>query len=254
MTSADVVCAVEHLTFSYHPEPKSPHLFHDLSLTFKRGEPVAIMGTSGSGKSTLGKLLTRVISPTSGRIRWSEEFLPPHEVMYTDQTPMSSVFPWQTVTENLTWPLRKRRWSAAAADERTSELLKLFRLEHVHRALPRHISGGELQRLAVARCTSWRPKALVLDESLSSLDRHTKKLVTTALRAEIDRSSLLVVLITHNLSEALSIADRCVVLGEDGAGVIADRPIAIPSPRFETSDAYQSAQESMLEVLKHGLL
>jgi NitT/TauT family transport system ATP-binding protein len=240
--------------FSYQTDSESPYLFNNLCLSFRRGETVALMGTSGSGKSTLAKLLTRVIQPGSGRIRWSEEFLPPHEVMYTDQAPMSSVFPWQTVAENLIWPLRKRRWSDSAVAERAGELLKLFRLEHVQRALPKHISGGELQRLAVARCTSWRPKALVLYESLSSLDRHSKKLVTSALRQEIERSSLLVILITHNLSEALSLADRCVVLGEDGAGVVADRPIVIPYPRSEASEAYQSAQAVMLEVLKHGLL
>ena len=106
MTGSDVVCAVEHVTFSYPDGLADAPLFDDLSVTFQRGQTVALMGPSGCGKSTFAKMLGGILHPSIGAVSWTEPFLPPHEVMYTDQQPLNSVYPWQTVNENLRWPLK----------------------------------------------------------------------------------------------------------------------------------------------------
>lgn len=253
MISGGVACAVEHVTFSYPGSQNGP-LFSDISLSFERGGTVVLMGPSGCGKTTFAKMMGRILRPSKGAVSWSAEFLPPHEVMYTDQQALNSVYPWQTVAENLDWPLRKRGWTKRDIAERSEHLLRAFRLDHVRNSLPKNISGGELQRLAVARCLSWQPKALILDEALSSLDRSTKELVTRALREEVVTNSLFLTLITHNLTEALSIADRCLIFGDEKKRLIADYRVSLPHPRLESSPEYAATQDSLLDILKRGLI
>jgi NitT/TauT family transport system ATP-binding protein len=252
--TGEVVCAVEHVTFSYPENAPEKPLFEDLSLNFCGGQTVALMGPSGCGKSTFAKMLGRILQPSKGIVRWRAEFMPAHEVIYVDQQLLNSVFPWQTVIENLRWPLKKRNWDKHAIEERAEHLLHSFRLEHLGDSLPRHISGGELQRLAIARCISWRPKALILDEALSALDRSIKEMVTNALRAEVTRHGMFLFLITHNLTEALSISDRCLVFGENGKRLVADTPVALPHPRSDSSPSYTAVQDNLLAVLRHGLI
>jgi NitT/TauT family transport system ATP-binding protein len=212
------------------------------------------MGESGSGKSTLAKLLVKDYPLTAGTILWREDFSPPHEVIYTDQHPLNSVFPWQSVRENIEWPLRSRNWSLTERKSRVERLLELFGLANRAAAFPKAISGGELQRLAIARCISWRPRCLILDESLSALDRNTRAEIINALRTIKDEDGMTIILITHYLTDVMAFANRCVALGERPVRVLGDFPISLPYPRDEKSADYQTAQEPLIEILRHGHL
>jgi|GEM_PF-1645739 len=234
--------------------PRSEPLYDGFDLDIAAGTVVALMGGSGSGKSTLAKLLVKDYPLVTGAIAWRKDFSAPHEVIYTDQHALNSVFPWQTVRANIEWPLRTQRWPYYKRLRQVVRLLKIFGLKHRAKAFPKALSGGELQRLAIARCISWCPRCLILDESLSALDRNTRAGIITALRKIRDEDNMTVILITHYLTDVLALADRCVALGGLPVRVLGDFPISLPHPRDETSAEYQAAQEPLIEKLRHGHL
>lgn len=254
MSEGTSAVTIHELRFSYGQDAAEKALYDGFNLRIEAGSVVALMGGSGSGKSTLAKLLVKDFPLTEGTINWHRDFSAPHEVIYTDQHPLNSVFPWQTVSENIEWPLRCRNWTSEQRNSRVERLLELFGLSHRATAFPKAISGGELQRLAIARCISWRPRCLILDEALSALDRNTRAGIINALRAIRDEDDMTIILITHYLTDVMALADRCVALGERPVRVLGDFPISLPYPRNENCPAYQSAQEPLIEILRHGHL
>jgi NitT/TauT family transport system ATP-binding protein len=247
---------LEAVSFAYGSRNGSPEppLFEDLRVSIRRGCTTAIMGGSGSGKSTLARLLARDLFPQQGTIRWNDDCQRLHDVVYVDQSPLNSVFPWQTVEQNIRWPLKALRRPLAETKETTRHLLGLFRLEHRADAFPAEISGGELQRLALARCISWRPRFAILDESLSALDRATKDIIYEALLKIGQEQGTTFLLITHNLADTMALAERCVILGERPVRILGDFEIPLPFPRQEADQRYRDAQEPLIEVIRRGIL
>jgi len=242
--------------FSYPPNGNKVGLplLRDFSFSVGTGTIVCIMGASGVGKSTIGRLMTGVLKPDRGEVNWSTQFKSSADVIYIDQYPMNSIFPWQSVRRNIEYPLYKLHWGEKEIRERTSSLLDLFRLEHLSQSYPVNLSGGELQRLAVARGLSWRPKLVVLDEAFSALDSRLKEdvLDVTYRLAIKDQSTL--VLIIHSLSDVLAIASRCVILGRRPLGIVLDQEISLPYPRVDGTTEYSATQDTLIEVLRHGLI
>lgn len=242
------------LRFGYGGEAEGSALYDDFNLEITAGSVIAFMGGSGSGKSTLAKLLVKDYPLAEGTIMWRDDFSAPHEIIYTDQHPLNSVFPWQNVRENIEWPLRRRGWEPEERSSRVERLLTLFGLLPRADAFPKAISGGELQRLAIARCISWRPRCLILDESLSALDRNTRAGIIAALRTIRDEDDMTVILITHYLTDVMALADRSVALGGRPVRVLGDFSISLAYPRDENSAEYRAAQEPLIEILRHGHL
>ncbi len=235
--------------FSYCAAPPNSRLYDGFELAVEQGSVLVLMGPSGSGKTTLGKMMARIIRPTAGRIEWSPEFRQRADVVYMDQHAMNSVFPWQTVRRNLEYPLEKLRWSEPEARARVAYLAALFRLEPLLDSLPAKISGGELQRLALARCLSWRPELVILDEPLSGLDRNLKTDISFALSELAAKDGITLVMITHSISDALAIGTRYVILG--------DRPVRVISDlQFRNARAWETGpidRETMEEALVAGI-
>jgi len=273
---------LEGVTFGYRNSQNALPLFQSLNLTLEHS-CTAVMGGSGCGKSTLARLLSRELQPQQGGIHWPAESQRAHDVVYVDQNPLNSVFPWLTVTENLRWPVRALSrtmwWNSAAKDfrglrwgrcmqtwqqnrtesliasqESAAHFLSIFRLTHRADAYPAELSGGELARLALARCLSWRPRFAIIDESLSQLDRFTKGIVYEALNKISKEEGTRFLLITHILGDAMALADRCLVFGESPVRILGDFNIDLSFPRNEESPEYLSAQEPLLEVLRRGII
>ncbi len=229
-------------------------LYSGFDLTVTQGEVLAVMGASGCGKSTLGKMMARIIRPTAGRIEWAPEFRKRADVVYMDQHPMNSIFPWQAVRRNLEYPLEKLGWSELESRARVSYLSSLFRLDGVMDSLPAHISGGELQRLALARCLSWRPGLVILDEPFSALDRDVKTNIIHALHELASKDGMTVVLITHNVADALAIGTRYVVVGDRPLRIMSDLEFKSPHPRERGSLDYDTMEKALVACIRDGLV
>ncbi|MFB3813299.1 MAG: ABC transporter ATP-binding protein [Terriglobales bacterium] len=254
-TATEYALRMHGVHFCYCAGPlANGRLYEDFSLNVEQGAVVALMGASGCGKSTLGKLIARILRPTAGRVDWSPAYSRRCDVVYIDQHPMNSVFPWHTVRRNLEYPLEKLGWEVEEARARIGYLVSLFRLEGVLDALPAQISGGELQRVALARCLSWRPELVVLDEPFSALDRHVKEQITAALHELAARDGMTLVLITHNIADALAIASRCVVVGERPVRILSDMEFHSPYPRDGSGSEYEEMQAALVRGIREGLV
>lgn len=187
----------------------------NLSLEIEAGEMVAILGPSGCGKSTLLRVLAGFISPNSGEIRFGDQVVnhwPP------EKRPTSLVFqnyalwPHKTVFENVAYGLRVRRWKREAIARRVNELLELMELGGLERRYPGQLSGGQQQRVALARSLAVSPAILLLDEPLSNLDAETRLQMRSQLKTLQQHLGTTTLYVTHDQEEALSVADRILVL------------------------------------------
>ena len=214
----------QNVNFAYQgiASPEVSSILQGFSLAIQQGKTTALLGSSGSGKSTVAKLANRILIPREGRVLWSTNLEREHDVVYVDQDPLNSVFPWLTVERNLNDPLAVLGWSKKAIADRVSVLLELFRLKHIRHSEPKSLSGGEMHRLALARSLSWCPRVAVLDETLSSLDPPTRKMIFKALRRIVAEDDLTLIVITHYLDDALDLADRILVVGGRPTNIVED--------------------------------
>jgi osmoprotectant transport system ATP-binding protein len=191
-----------------------------VSLEIKQGEFVAIVGPSGSGKTTLLRLINRLADPAEGtvlvgseNVRDADPVLLRRRIGYVFQG--IGLFPHMTVAENISITPRLLGWPQEKMRERARELLELVRLPRDYETrMPDELSGGERQRVGVARAIAAKPKIVLMDEPFGALDPVTRDALTRDYRTLHDKLGLTSVMITHDMLEALILADRIVVLHE----------------------------------------
>lgn|SRR5215213_713283 len=214
----DFAVSLSDVTFSYSQDI----LYEEFSLTIEQSGSVAVLGASGSGKSTLGKMLAGIVEPRVGLRQVHGSFTHRADVVYIDQSPINGILPWQRVRRNLEYPLQRLGWPWSRVAVRVDELLSRFRIAHLADAYPARLSGGELQRVSLARNLSWSPKLAILDETFSSLDIKVRAEVIDAVKKLSAEEGMSVVLITHNLADAFALSTRCIVLGGRPIQVLRD--------------------------------
>ncbi len=188
------------------------HALEDIELAVREGETLALLGPSGCGKSTLLGIMGGLLAPSAGSVRVRGEPPPGSLNPFTYIFQDFALLPWRTVAGNVALALEHHPLSAAERARRIDEALRLTGLEEFARAYPKQLSGGMRQRVGIARATAVRPAVLFLDEPLSALDAQTRELLMEDLIAIWSRERTTSVYVTHNLSEALRMADRIAVL------------------------------------------
>lgn len=187
----------------------------DVSLTVEDGEFVALLGPSGCGKSTTMRMIAGFVDPTVGSVHIGGRdvtLLPPWKRDTGMVFQSYALFPHLTVSQNVAFGLQMRNVSAAEIKPRVEEALRLVRLEGMGDRLPRQMSGGQQQRVALARALVFRPDVLLLDEPLSNLDAKLRHEVRIEIR-ELQRTlGITTVMVTHDQEEALTMADRLIVM------------------------------------------
>ena len=202
----------------------------NVSLTVQRGELVAVVGPSGSGKTTLLRLINRLADPSNGTVRIGGV-----DAAYVDPVTLRrrigyvfqevGLFPHMTVSENISITPRLLAWDKARMAARVDELLSLVRLDASYRTrLPHQLSGGERQRVGVARALAAGPDTVLMDEPFAALDPLTRDGLGQDYRALHDKLRLTTLMITHDMVEALGLADRIAVLS--AGTVVAEGPPA----------------------------
>lgn len=185
----------------------------DVSFSVRRGEFVALLGPSGSGKSTVLNMIATLVKPTSGRILIDGTPVVPGQatpnVGYVFQR--DTLFPWRTVAENIGYGLQLMGVPAAERKERVSACLKQAGLQDFGNAYPSALSGGMRQRAALMRTLVVEPQVLLMDEPFGALDTHTKIEMHDVLLRIWEREQQTVLFVTHDLGEALTLADRIIL-------------------------------------------
>jgi ABC-type nitrate/sulfonate/bicarbonate transport system ATPase subunit len=206
-----------------------------VSLDVAEGGFLSLIGRSGSGKSTLLRLMSGLIAPSSGRLEVEGRAVrgPPASVRYVFQDYGQSLFPWMSARRNVMFGARHapnpERDARAVADQ----YLELVGLADVGERYPWELSGGMQQRLAIARALASRPRILLMDEPFGAVDALSRaRLQDLALRLW-QELSLTIVLVTHDIDEAVYLSERVVVLEPAGQGVLADVEIGLDWPRSQ---------------------
>ena len=187
----------------------------DVSLRVERGEFLTLLGPSGSGKTTILMCIAGLVAPTAGAILLDGKDitpLPPERRDFGMVFQGYALFPHMTVAENVAFPLRVRKLSAADREAKVRAALDLVQLQGFAERLPRQLSGGQQQRVALARALVFDPALLLLDEPLSALDKKLRAELQEELKALHRRIGRTFVNVTHDQEEALSLSDRVAIL------------------------------------------
>ncbi|HEX2889691.1 ABC transporter ATP-binding protein [Vineibacter terrae] len=193
------------------------HAVRDVTLDVADGEFVVLLGPSGCGKTTTLRMIAGFITPTAGGVHLADREvtgLPPWKRNAGMVFQSYALFPHLSVAQNVAFGLEMRKLAKTDIATRVAEALKLVRLDHLAGRLPRQLSGGQQQRVALARALAIRPDVLLLDEPLSNLDAKLRQEVRVEIRELQRQLGLTTVMVTHDQEEALTMADRLVVMNE----------------------------------------
>ena len=220
----------------------------NVSLSIAAGEFVALLGPSGCGKSTLLRLVAGLEKPRSGSLREDEVRIsgphPSRVVVFQDPT----LFPWRSVWDNVALGL-EAQGILKAQRHRVDAVIELVGLSSFRNAYPHQLSGGMAQRVALARALVNDPKILVLDEPLGKLDSLTRIAMQAELVALWQRKSFTTLLVTHDVEEALVLANRVIVLSDRPARIKADIAVARPYPRHRGDPYLADLRRQILGLL-----
>ena len=214
------VLRFENVSMHYHSKQGETVAVENLNLTVAEGEFVAIIGPSGCGKTTLLSLAAGLLPPTSGKVISHGTF---GYMLQKDE-----LFPWRTIEKNIFLPLEIKNTNTEKQRERAVQLAEKYGLKQFLKNYPSSLSGGMRQRAALIRTLSVNPDILLLDEPFSALDYQTRLSVCDDVYKIIRSEKKTALLITHDISEAISVADRIFVLSRRPARVIASHEIHFP--------------------------
>ncbi|MPZ28264.1 MAG: ATP-binding cassette domain-containing protein [Micromonosporaceae bacterium] len=233
VTGGPAAIALRRLTQTFRsPKGESFDAIADIDLDVADGEFVAIVGPSGCGKSTLLNIVSGILPPTRGEV--SVKDIPVtgvrDDIGYMPARDL--LLPWRTVEHNVEFPLEiQRRLSPAERRQRAHELLAAVGLSGFERYYPHALSQGMKQRVAIARTFATRPDVLLMDEPFSALDAQTRVVVQDLFLTIWEAEHRTVVLITHDVTEAVALADRVVVMSPRPGTIRSVYDIALPRPR-----------------------
>ena len=234
------------------PDDQRIDVIAPTDLAIHAGKIVALLGPSGSGKSTLLRILTGLARPSAGEVLWHGRPLATSAPNVGIVFQSFALFPWLNVIENVAAPLMARGSNRSERHRRALKILDVVGLDGFETAYPRELSGGMKQRVGFARALVVEPEVLFMDEPFSALDVLTAEnlrgeLLELWLQKKIPTQAIF--LVTHNIEEAVLLADRVVVLGRNPARIRADFVIDLPQPRARKAHRFVELVDHIYTVL-----
>ena len=202
-----------------------------VSFTVAHNEFLAIVGPSGSGKSTILNLVAGHVKATSGEVVYKGKLVTAINTGVSYLTQDDSLLPWRTVAENIAVPLEIRRVPVAERNSRVAEIVRMVGLSNFENHYPRQLSGGMRKRMMLARSLIYDPDTILLDEPFGPLDAQLRLVMQAELLRLWSVSGKTMIFVTHDIGEAISLADRVIVLSARPSQIKLIEDIALPRPR-----------------------
>ena len=226
------------------------HVLDDISFKVKKGEFVCIVGPTGCGKTTFLNLLTRLIEPTSGELLIDGVPADPkkHNISFAFQE--SSAFPWLTVEENIRYGMKIKKLPEKVIKERTEEILELLGLKEFRTQFPHQLSVSSEQRIVIGRSFALYPDLLLMDEPYGQMDIKMRFYLEDEVIRLWKKFESTVLFITHNIEEAVYLADKILILSNKPATIKEELVVDLPRPRDITSKEFTEIRRYVTEQIK----
>ena len=221
---------VKDINYAYHNMDGETKALEHISFSMKEGDFLAIVGPSGCGKSTLLHLIAGLLEPEKGLILLNGKYLRGSATNIGYMLQKDELLEWRTVYHNVLLGLEIQHSMTARAKEKARELLDIYGLDQFANSRPSELSGGMRQRAALVRTLVMEPDLLLLDEPFSALDYQTRLTVGDDIGQIIRKEKKSAILVTHDLAEAISLADRVIVLTARPATILQTVPITFQEP------------------------
>ncbi|MBF9002694.1 ABC transporter ATP-binding protein [Vibrio nitrifigilis] len=237
---------IEGLSYHYGDNPKP--VFANLDLKIEEGEFVAVVGGSGVGKSTLLRCVAGLTESSGGNIALNveeNETRRSRGLVFQD----GRLMPWRTLRSNIAYGLQGLKLTKEQKQQRVDEVIKLARLDDLADRWPHQLSGGQVQRGGIARALAVHPHLLLMDEPFSAVDAITRHHLQDQLLSICEQMHETVMFITHDIEEAIYLADRVIVLAGSPATIALDQHIDLPRPRRRGSDELQQLAHQIAQAL-----
>jgi NitT/TauT family transport system ATP-binding protein len=240
---------IQHLRKIYDTSERQVHALEDVNLDIEDGEFVCLVGLSGCGKTTLLNILSGFVEVTSGTV-WMDG--KPITDSYDRGVVFQeyALFPWRTALKNVEYGLQVRKVPAAQREAIARQFLRLVRLEQFADFYPHNLSGGMRQRVAVARALAFDPQVLLMDEPFGALDAQTREELQELTVDVWQKTKKTVIYVTHNLSEAVYLGDRIVVLIANPGRIRTIVTVKLPRPRDALSPEFIDIQRQINELVR----
>jgi NitT/TauT family transport system ATP-binding protein len=251
--SSPSIIEVSHVTKTFTSPDGSPlPVLDDISLSLHEGEIVALLGRSGSGKSTLLRCIAGLIAPTSGEVSYRGVPLNGANPGVSMVFQSFALLPWLTVAQNVELGLEAQGVGAAERKERAEAAIDRIGLDGFESAFPKELSGGMRQRVGFARALVVEPDALLMDEPFSALDVLTAlnlRVELLRLWSEPDFPTKAMLIVTHNIEEAVVLADRIFVLGSNPGRIRSEIACTFPQPRNRHDEAFSALVDEIYVMM-----
>lgn len=253
---AQSLLTLKHINQSFAKgEGRSVTVLEDVSLDLREGEIVGLLGKSGSGKSTLLRIIAGLIKPTSGSRDYSQQGVSTEALGIAMVFQSFALFPWLSVLKNVELGLEALGLDARETRKRALAAIDLIGLDGYESAYPRELSGGMKQRVGFARALVVNPEILLMDEPFSSLDVLTAETLKTdfiELWAERKMPIKSVLMVTHNIEEAVLMSDRILIFSSNPGRILTEIRVNLPHPRDRQSPAFRARVEEIFRLMTTG--
>lgn len=246
---------INNLHKNFETKEGSLVVLKDINMSIEQGEYICAVGASGSGKSTLLRQIAGLDKPTSGEVRVDNKLItapgPDRGMVFQHYT----LYPWMSVQQNAEFGLKLLGVSKKQRREQASYYLNVVGLTEFSKALPKQLSGGMKQRVAIARALASEPKVLLMDEPFGALDIHTKESMHEFMLDLWQRTNITIFMITHDVEEAVFLANRIYALGARPGTVRKEMVINLPdrSSAIKRNSIFHDYRDELMELLRrHG--
>jgi len=250
MAKRGVHIRIQGLTHRY--SARSPVTFDRVAIEAQPGEALAIIGRSGWGKSTLLHIVAGWLRATDGTVHLDDTLVEGPSPRWVMMFQAPHLFPWMQVAQNVGIGLHFAHRSKEEIRNRVAETLRLVDLEDFANTNVQDLSGGQQQRVALARSLVMEPELLLLDEPFSALDAFTRAALQRDVRSIAKRLGINVVIVTHDIDEAVLVSDRALIMAGKPGRIVHDLPIDISGPRERQDPAVQETRARLMRSFEEA--